>query len=239
MVRLFETLKKAGFSDYQARAYSILVAEQRATAITIARKANIPSSKIYEVMHSLIHRGYAAVIKEHPLTFVANDIKAVLKEELKVKINNLKVLDQEINEIELPKEPASQFSIIYGKDAFFTKVKTSVRCSNKQIVAVVNSFKIDKALVDSLRDFMAAGGIVLFLGPIKKENMPRIRELRKAGVQIKHFIPESTRFTVWDEKIVTIALKDNGGRDYQSLWVDNEFLGKTLTKHFMELWKKA
>ena len=239
MTKIFEILRKAGLSEYQARAYSVLVSDVSFTALEISKRSNIPSSKVYEVMASLVHKGFASIIKQKPLTFAANDMRSALKSDIKQKVRQLHDLEKDVDMLSLPDKKTDQFAIVYGKDAFFANVKESVSKSDRIIVAVVNSFKIDKALCDLLSDFVIRGGSVYFLGPMTKDNQPRIKELKRVGVQIKHFIPDSTRFTVWDEQIVTIGLKDTGQRDYYSLWVQNEFLGKTLTAHFMQLWDSA
>lgn len=49
-------LKQLGFSEYEAKAYAILVNENPLTAYEIAKNTGIPSSKIYEVIRKLEFR---------------------------------------------------------------------------------------------------------------------------------------------------------------------------------------
>jgi len=51
-----DLLKNIGFSDYEARAYPALLQHHPATAYELAKKSNIPSSKIYGVVQRLEHK---------------------------------------------------------------------------------------------------------------------------------------------------------------------------------------
>ncbi len=50
-------LVQLGYSEYEARAYVALLAENPLTAYEIAKKSGIPTSKIYEVIRKLENRG--------------------------------------------------------------------------------------------------------------------------------------------------------------------------------------
>jgi sugar-specific transcriptional regulator TrmB len=57
MHRTIQLIKQLGFSAYEAKAYTALLACQPATAYELARQAAIPSSKIYETVSRLVARG--------------------------------------------------------------------------------------------------------------------------------------------------------------------------------------
>lgn len=54
-----EGLRKLGFGEYEARAYTQLLKENPVTAYELAKASGIPSSKIYEVLGKLTGRGVA------------------------------------------------------------------------------------------------------------------------------------------------------------------------------------
>lgn len=53
MISAISHLKKLGFSEYEARAYTALLGESPLTAYEIAKNSGIPTSKVYEVLRKL------------------------------------------------------------------------------------------------------------------------------------------------------------------------------------------
>ncbi|MFA5796749.1 MAG: helix-turn-helix domain-containing protein [Candidatus Woesearchaeota archaeon] len=231
-------LDKMGFSTYKKRAYLALIKLEKAKVGEIAKKTNIPSSKIYETLNWLYAKGYISVVSPHPLIYRANDPKPIIGSEIKLQMNALKEIEEELKKIKtgLTVAERGSFQIIYGRDAFYTKVKESVNTSKKSIVAIVKSWRLDNELFELTKEFTAKGGTARFLGPITPENKPKIKYWNEIGVKTKHLIPDETRFTIWDERIIAIGLKQEGEREYFSLWIENEYLGKVLTAHFNQLW---
>lgn len=58
---LVHHLREAGLTEYEARAYITLVRENPLTAYEIARRAGIPTSKVYGVVSRLAERGVLSV----------------------------------------------------------------------------------------------------------------------------------------------------------------------------------
>jgi HTH-type transcriptional regulator, sugar sensing transcriptional regulator len=58
--RLVTRLTRLGLTTYEARAYSALVRRESFTAAQVARQADLPRQRIYDVLGSLVHKGLAA-----------------------------------------------------------------------------------------------------------------------------------------------------------------------------------
>ena len=161
-----------------------------------------------------------------------------MKSDVNSKINKLKEIEEEINHITtiLPITETANIQIISSRNAFFKKVKETITKSNNSIIAIVKNWKIDYELNKLTREFTKRGGEIRFLGPINKENRTKIKEWEKTGIKIKNLNPNTTRFTVWDQKTIAIGFKDEDKKDYTSLWIENPYLGKILTEYFNTLW---
>lgn len=61
---IHQKLMEVGFSEYEARAYIALLMENPSTAYEIAKRAAIPTSKIYEVLVKLHDRGAVSEIDD-------------------------------------------------------------------------------------------------------------------------------------------------------------------------------
>jgi len=62
-------LQALGLTEYEARAYTALLALGRAVPARIARQAGIPRPKIYETLQRLEARGLAARVGENPMEY--------------------------------------------------------------------------------------------------------------------------------------------------------------------------
>jgi len=238
MVVMEKVLDKLGFSEYKKKTYLALVRMERAKVRDLVKATSIPSSKIYEILNWLYSNGYISIVSQEPLIYRANDPKNILQNEVRARIDKLKDIESEINKINtgLPLIAKADFQILYGRDAFFNKVKESVAKSNKSVIAVVKNWRIDYDLKELTGNFVKNGGKARFLGPINKDSKKLVSLWNSIGVLTKNHIPDSTRFTVWDGKIITLGLKDDSSKEYYSLWIENEYLGKILTQYFDKMW---
>jgi sugar-specific transcriptional regulator TrmB len=64
-------LQQIGLNAYEARSYLVLVGHPRFKALELAARAHVPRQKIYEVLDSLVEKGFAHVIQEKTKLFSA------------------------------------------------------------------------------------------------------------------------------------------------------------------------
>ncbi|HYO84306.1 MAG TPA: helix-turn-helix domain-containing protein [Bryobacteraceae bacterium] len=69
--RLWRRLQQIGLNAYEARSYLVLVGHPRFKALELAARSHVPRQKIYEVLDSLIEKGFAQVIQEKTKLFSA------------------------------------------------------------------------------------------------------------------------------------------------------------------------
>lgn len=105
MERLLEKFKEFGFTKYEALTYLTLLAYGSLTARGISRRAQIPYNRTYEVLASLIEKGFVQELEGKSRTFTAVEpdvafykySKALeqLKEDVKRAAKNLRVEERE------------------------------------------------------------------------------------------------------------------------------------------------
>lgn len=66
-------LQQVGLNAYEARSYLVLMGHQRFKALELAARAHVPRQKIYEVLDSLVEKGFARVVQEKTKLFSAVD----------------------------------------------------------------------------------------------------------------------------------------------------------------------
>ncbi|WP_421909300.1 TrmB family transcriptional regulator [Methanolacinia petrolearia] len=83
-----ETLKKLGFTEYEARAYISLIGFGMATAREIHENSGVPQGRIYSVLRSLSDKNFIEIQDGNPSYYYAANPVARLSK-LKTEINDL------------------------------------------------------------------------------------------------------------------------------------------------------
>ncbi|MCY3412920.1 MAG: TrmB family transcriptional regulator [Candidatus Heimdallarchaeota archaeon] len=81
---IVENLVKLGWSEYESKTYTALTLQGMATASQIAKKADVPTNRVYQVLEKLIEKGYVERISAIGLTtrYKSLDIEKALNNEI-------------------------------------------------------------------------------------------------------------------------------------------------------------
>src|ERR1700734_1520164 len=69
--RFWKGLQQLGLNAYEARSYLVMLGHSRFKALEIAPRAHVPRQKIYEVLDSLVEKGFALVVQDRTKLFSA------------------------------------------------------------------------------------------------------------------------------------------------------------------------
>ncbi len=69
--RFWKALQQLGLNAYEARSYLVLLGHSRFKALELAPRAHVPRQKIYEVLDSLVEKGFARVVQDRTKLFSA------------------------------------------------------------------------------------------------------------------------------------------------------------------------
>ena len=69
--KFWRRLQQVGLNAYEARSYLVLIGHPRFKALELAARAHVPRQKIYEVLDSLVEKGFAQVVQEKTKLFSA------------------------------------------------------------------------------------------------------------------------------------------------------------------------
>src|SRR3954447_15973830 len=69
--RFWKGLQQLGLNAYEARSYLVLLGHSRFKALELAPRAHVPRQKIYEVLDSLVEKGFARVVQDRTKLFSA------------------------------------------------------------------------------------------------------------------------------------------------------------------------
>lgn len=153
IIGISDRLQDFGFTDYQARTYTALVAHGVAEADTIASTAELPRTSIYKALDSLQEMGYVAVTEGRPQVFRPAEpleIKSRLSRKLDDTFGRLNTLSEILSQ---KGEPQLIYTI-HGKEQVLDKIKEILKKTQEEInISTPNFSEILRELED---EFYAA-----------------------------------------------------------------------------------
>ena len=242
MEELKKLLREIGLSSYKIETYIALLGlkEGKGTVQQIAKNSPVPSCKLYENLKWLHENGYITLISEKPLSYMANDPKSVISSEIEKRKEKLEEIRKETENIklELPISEKELIQITPTREAYFKKIKESLRGVKKSILYTAKHWKVDAELIRLLQEKARQGVKIRAMGPITQKEKKNVEWLREIGVKIKNVELKETRFSVYDDSLVILSLrKEPEKSDYPAIWIKSETLGELLANYFEELWK--
>lgn len=69
--RFWRRLQQLGLNAYESRSYLVLLGHPKFKALELAARAHVPRQKIYEVLDSLVEKGFTQVVQEKTKLFSA------------------------------------------------------------------------------------------------------------------------------------------------------------------------
>lgn len=69
--RFWRRLQQLGLNAYESRSYLVLLGHPKFKALELAARSHVPRQKIYEVLDSLVEKGFAQVVQERTKLFSA------------------------------------------------------------------------------------------------------------------------------------------------------------------------
>ena len=96
---LVSLLRDLGMNDYEARTLYALFRLREGDAKTISEHAEVPRTKIYEILEEFVRRGYVTELDTRPRRYVVSDPLRVLRLMIREKKEGLERLEKRIEKI--------------------------------------------------------------------------------------------------------------------------------------------
>jgi HTH-type transcriptional regulator, sugar sensing transcriptional regulator len=118
-----DALKLMGLNDYETRAYGTLTSLISANASEISLTANVPRSKVYDVLRRLVKKGFVEMSQGKPLTFTVIPPHEVFQKHKKDIKDTMDLAEAELNmvyESQIPQVPAPIW-LLHGNEKIVNK----------------------------------------------------------------------------------------------------------------------
>ena len=241
MERAHRLLRELGLTDYEARTYTALVSTESSTAGELSELANVPYSRIYDILSRLERRGWVEVQSGRPTRYRARapaEVVRLLKTEQE---RRLKEIGEEIvNELEPLYERKAEAKrpdiwIIRGGGNLLAKAGEML--ARAQVEALISLPRLTKEIAEVTSFLPALGAkkvsvrvLTAEKQKLKKMGLPKNLELRQRKTLFGGGV-------IVDGKEVMLVLASGG--EMVGIWSDEVGLARYAKEYFEYLWKDS
>ncbi|NWG10769.1 TrmB family transcriptional regulator [Candidatus Bathyarchaeota archaeon] len=153
-----QVLREVGLNTYEIDVYLALLEGGEMTAMEISKSANVPYSKIYEVLNSLKDKGWIKSIEARPTKYYPiPPLEALAVEKIRLEgkyasweqtiASELQPLYEKQELVERP-----DILILHGQQGVLTKLEEMLKQANKEIMIAAPEFA--KSMITSAPSFL-------------------------------------------------------------------------------------
>lgn len=258
--RFWRRLQQIGLNAYEARSYLVLVGHPRFKALELAARSHVPRQKIYEVLDSLVEKGFAQVVQEKTKLFSAVEPGLAIPNYL---ARRQQQLDQELSEqarmagglVEDLKAAYSEgqggrgtldfLRIVSEPGQTATQYRQMLRDVQRQYIEFSRPpyavDPLDEQLVRQARARGVSCRILLESGTLDDDHRARLTEYAAAGVEVRLTDSLPMKLAVFDGTQGMIALLDPviTKPTWTSVVFDHAGMGEAMVGLFEEHWRRA
>ena len=258
--RFWRRLQQLGLNAYESRSYLVLLGHPRFKALELAARAHVPRQKIYEVLDSLVEKGFAQVVQEKTKLFSAVEPslaipgylarqRQMLEQELTdngragtALIDDLKSLYSEgqggrgtLDFLRIVTEPA-QTAAEYRR--MLSEVKTEYLEFSRPPYAVD---PLEEKLVKQARVGGVACRLLLEQATVDAEHRQRLGDYGAAGVDVRVTDSLPMKLAVFEGQRGMIALLDPviTRPTWTAVVFHHEGMGQAMKGLFEDYWRRG
>jgi sugar-specific transcriptional regulator TrmB len=258
--RFWRALQHLGLNAYEARSYLVLLGHSRFKALELAPRAHVPRQKIYEVLDSLVEKGFARVVQDRTKLFSAVEPNLAIPAYLarKRQFVEQELTDQARSASNLMEDLSGLYSEGKGGRGTLDFLRivaepTQTASEYQRMLAEVKAeyleFSRPPYAVDPLDEKLVkqacARGVSCRLlmesGTLDEHHRQRLVEYAAAGVEIRQAPSLPLKLALFDDRNGLIALLDPviSRPTWTSLVFDHPGLGEAMKHLFEDRWLRA
>ncbi|MEM0506994.1 MAG: TrmB family transcriptional regulator sugar-binding domain-containing protein [Thermosphaera sp.] len=155
---LLSRLMLLGFTKYEARAYIALLKHGSLTSSEIIKLARIPQPRIYDIMDSLVSKGFVRKSKGKPIRYTLVDPKSAFRGFMEAEMARIAAIGDEV--LKFHRESSSHRSVMgenvwvsHGYAAYMAALSEVFRTTEDELLAALYSSTLNTIL--KLDEFVA------------------------------------------------------------------------------------
>jgi HTH-type transcriptional regulator, sugar sensing transcriptional regulator len=258
--RFWRALQQLGLNAYEARSYLVLLGHSRFKALELAPRAHVPRQKIYEVLDSLVEKGFARVVQDRTKLFSAVEPNLAIPAYLarKRQLAEQELTDQARYASNLMEDLSGLYSEGKGGRGTLdflrivaepTQTASEYRRMLSDVSGEYLEFSrppyavdpLDEKLVKQARSRGVSCRLLIESGTLDEHHRQRLVEYAGTGVEIRQASSLPLKMALFDCRSGLIALLDPviSKPTWTSLVFDHAGLGEAMRHLFEERWQRA
>jgi HTH-type transcriptional regulator, sugar sensing transcriptional regulator len=258
--RFWHRLQQVGLNAYEARSYLVLVGHPKFKALELAARAHVPRQKIYEVLDSLVEKGFAQVVQEKTKLFSAVEPGMAIPSYL---MRREQAIRQELTDqsrlagglMDDLKQAYSEGQEGRGTLDFLRIVSEQGQTASqyrKMLSEVQHEYlefsrppyavdPLDEHLVKQARQRGVLCRLLIEAGTLAEGHRQRLEEFAAAGVEVRQAESLPMKLALFDCRQGMIALLDPviTKPTWTSVVFDHAGLGQAMQGLFEDHWRRA
>ena len=240
-------LEKLGMTEYEAKTLSALFRLREAEAPEISRGAQVPKTRVYDVLDRLTKKNLIIEIHGRPKRYMAIEPGKVFGALIDEKRKELSELEKEAGALKetvaFDTSNGKHEKVLKVKDrGDFMKILGQEIDTAKQSVHGMTPISREHALIkESLQNASARNVEIRLISKISDASDKVSRDFTQAGASVREFDHGMNAFII-DGKKVVLALSDFAQEkpEYHfTIWPDNKPMASALTKYFDHAWENG
>jgi sugar-specific transcriptional regulator TrmB len=258
--RFWKALQQLGLNAYEARSYLVLLGHSRFKALELAPRAHVPRQKIYEVLDSLVEKGFARVVQDRTKLFSAVEPNLAIPAYIARKrhLVEQEFTDQARSASNLMEDLSELYSEGKGGRGTLdflrivaepTQTASEYRRMLSEVKGEYLEFSrppyavdpLDEMLVKQARVRGVSCRLLIETGTLDEPHRQRLVEYAAAGVEIRQASSLPLKLALFDDTSGLIALLDPviSKPTWTSLVFDHPGLGEAMKHLFEDRWHRA
>ena len=258
--RFWRRLQELGLNAYESRSYLILLGHPRFKALELAARAQVPRQKIYEVLDSLVEKGFAQMVQERTKLFSAVEPGLAIPAYLARK---RQTLEHELtNQARAAASVVDDLTHLYagGQEGRGTldflrivsepaQTAAEYRSMLTRVATEYLEFSRKPYAVDPLEEMLVkqavlrgvACRLLIESGTLDEAHSQRLREYASAGVQVREASSLPLKLALFDGACGLIALLDPvvSRPTWTSVVFHHSGMGEAMQGLFNDHWTRA
>jgi len=244
---IIKVLEQLGLTEYEAKTMNALFKLKEAEAPEVSRSAQVPKTRVYDVLDRLTKRGLIIEIYGRPKKYRTVEAEGVFNELISRKKKELDGLEAKASQIKLsfdsPRKGDTAEKVMKVKDKFdFMRILAQeIDSANESVIAFTGLGDSHKFLKSPIVNAAGKNVDVRLMSKLSKDEAKLAKEYSESGISLKDFDHGMHAYVI-DGKKVIMALSDfaQDKPEYHfTIWPDNRPMAKLLQNHFDQCWKKA
>ncbi len=207
--KISAVLRKIGLSDYEARAYVGLIAQQHATADEVASVASIPRTSAYKALQSLREKGFVDMSEGRPVVFHSlptEDIKGRILDDIKDAFNKLESVRGMLSDKGTPQLVFT----ISGRERVLSKIGEILEASRRRFLISTSQMQVVRAAHSQrFKDAVRRGVEVLVVAEPFVKVPACTRAYRKSGLIATDVIGDGEMALIASPDLSICGFSDN------------------------------